>query len=92
MQLPQIGFIRQLHEEDAVSDTQAHVTRQLTDSRLLDPVKAGDSVLLTAGSRGIVRSFFSILARTAVRMASTSWSSMPQEAPSMSYTTFDGPL
>ncbi|MBW1782548.1 MAG: DUF362 domain-containing protein [Deltaproteobacteria bacterium] len=53
MQLPQIGFIRQLHEEDSVSDTQAHVTQQLTDSRLLEPVKAGDSVLLTAGSRGI---------------------------------------
>lgn len=53
MKFPQMGFIRQLHEEDSVSDTQAHVIKQLTDSRLLAPVKAGDSVLLTAGSRGI---------------------------------------
>jgi hypothetical protein len=53
MRLPHIGFIRQLHEEDSVSDTQAHVMKELTGSRLLNPVKAGDSVLLTAGSRGI---------------------------------------
>jgi hypothetical protein len=53
MNFPQIGFIRQLHEEDSVSNTQAHVTEQLAASRLLAPVKAGDSVLLTAGSRGI---------------------------------------
>ena len=53
MKFPQMGFIRQLHEEDSVSDIQAHVIKQLTDSRLLAPVKAGDSVLLTAGSRGI---------------------------------------
>jgi len=53
MDLPQIGFIRQLNEEDFVSDIQGHVTKQLKDSGLLASVEAGDSVLLTAGSRGI---------------------------------------
>ena len=53
MKLPQIGLIRQCHEEHSVSDTQAHVRRELTESGLLAPVQAGQTVLLTAGSRGI---------------------------------------
>ena len=53
MHFPKIGFIRQVYEDDSVTDTQACVLRELSESGLLSPVKAGETVLLTAGSRGI---------------------------------------
>lgn len=53
MQLPRFGFIRQRFESGAPPDIHAMVRAELERSRLLDPVKPGESVLITAGSRGI---------------------------------------
>lgn len=53
MKLPKIGLIRQNHKDSFVSDIQSHVIRELATSGLLDPVRTGQTVLLTAGSRGI---------------------------------------
>jgi hypothetical protein len=53
MHFPKMGFIQQLYEENSFTDAQTEVVRELTRSRMLSSIRAGETVLLTAGSRGI---------------------------------------
>ncbi len=53
MQFPKLGLIRQIFEQGAPADARAMVRSELERTGLLDPVRKGQRVLITAGSRGI---------------------------------------
>ncbi len=53
MEYPRFGFIRQKFERSNAPDPAKLVRSELIRSELLAPIKKGDRVLITAGSRGI---------------------------------------
>jgi hypothetical protein len=53
MEYPKFGLVRQKFEKTIFSDPRTLVRRELERSDLLAPIRRGDQVLITAGSRGI---------------------------------------
>ena len=53
MELPNMAVVEQLFDPHAVEDIQAEVTKEMARLRLQEKLKQGDTVAITAGSRGI---------------------------------------
>jgi hypothetical protein len=53
MDYPRFGLIRQIFPDDPAPSPRQAVLAELERSGLLDPVRAGQTVIITAGSRGI---------------------------------------
>jgi hypothetical protein len=53
MKLPAFGMIKQLYPHNPLPDASAWVNQDFARTNFLDPVKPGQSVAITAGSRGI---------------------------------------
>lgn len=53
MDYPLFGLIRQIFPDDPPPSPAQAMLAELEKSKLLDPVRAGETVLITAGSRGI---------------------------------------
>ncbi len=53
MKLPRFGLIQQLYPQDPKPDVDSLLSSELSRTRLLDAIRPGERVLLTAGSRGI---------------------------------------
>ena len=53
MKIPRFGLIQQLHPQDPKPDVDSLLSSELSRTRLLDAIRPGERVLLTAGSRGI---------------------------------------
>ncbi len=53
MDYPRFGLIRQIFPDDPAPSPRQAVLVELERSGLLDPVRAGQRVIITAGSRGI---------------------------------------
>ena len=64
MKLPEMALVEQHFDSQRVDDVEAAVVRQLSDLGLAERLKNGDSVAVTAGSRGIAN--IDIITRTIV--------------------------
>lgn len=53
MNLPRMGIVRQNSPTGSCLDIETSVSQELQRTGLLDAIKPGDNVLITAGSRGI---------------------------------------
>ncbi|WP_409968811.1 lactate racemase domain-containing protein [Bengtsoniella intestinalis] len=66
IQLPKMVKVRQIQPHPPAVDVEAEIIRQIAEKNLLAPIKAGDTVAITCGSRGIAN--MPLAVKTMVRL------------------------